>query len=393
MLSILRETLHDNRFLRLLSHLLKAGYLEEWRFNATPSGVPQGGVVSPILSSIYLDRLDQFVTMTLLPAYNREARRKSNPPYQALGKAARNKQRAGEHEIAKVVREQMQTLPARDPNDPDFRRLRYVRYVDDWLLGFSGPRAEAEQIKERLSEFLHDTLKLQLSHEKTLITNALTQSARFLGYEVVNQNADDKQCRRLHRRCINGAPGLRVPEEVIRAKCAKYTRGGRPTQLAPHLNDADFSIVTQYQAEYRGFAQYYLMAYNVHRLWRLHRVMQLSLVYTLADKHRTSATKIYRQLKTTVSTTHSTLKVLEVRQERGGAKAPLIARFGGIELRWQRKALLNEHPKEVFGTRSEVVQRLLAQACELCGSTGDCEVHHLRKLADLNKPGQKERPF
>ncbi len=393
MLSILRDTLHDNRFLRLLSHLLTAGYVEEWRFNATPSGVPQGGVVSPILSSISLDRLDQFVTTTLLPAYNREARRKPYVPYQALGKAARNKRRAGEHERAKVVRKQMQTLPARDPNDPTFRRLRYVRYADDWLLGLSGPRAEAEQIKERLSEFLHNTLQLQLSHEKTLITNARTPSARFFGYEVVNQHADDKQCRRLHRRCINGAPGLRVPEEVIRAKCAKYTQGGRPTQLAPRLNDADFSIVTQYQAEYRGFVQYSLMAYNVHRLWRLHRVMQLSLVYTLADKHRTSATKIYRQLKTTVSMAHSTLKVLEVRQERGDGKPPLIARFGGIELRWHKKAILNEPPKEVFGTRSEVVQRLLAQTCELCGSTDDCEVHHIRKLADLHKPGQKERPF
>jgi hypothetical protein len=159
------------------------------------------------------------------------------------------------------------------------------------------------------------------------------------------------------------------------------------------LHDADFSIVTQYQAEYRGFVQYYLMAYNVHRLWRLDRVMQLSLVYTLADKHRTSATKIYRQLKTTVSTAHGTHKGLEVRQERGDGKPPLRARFGGIELRWCRKAILNEHPKEVFGTRSEVVQRLLAQACELCGSTSDCEVHHIRKLADLNKPGQKERPF
>ena len=393
MLSILRDTLHDNRFLRLLSQLLKAGYLEDWRFHATPSGVPQGGVVSPILSSIYLDRLDQFVTTELLPAYNRGDRRKPNPPYQALSDTARTKRRAGEHAIAKAVRKQMQTLPARDPNDPVFRRLRYIRYADDWLLGFSGPRAEAEQIKARLSAFLRDTLKLQLSQEKTLITNARTQAARFLGYEVVNQHADDKQCRRVHRRCINGAPGLRVPAEVIRAKCAQYTRGGRPTHLAPRMPDADFSIVTQYQAEYRGFVQYYLMAYNVHRLWRLHRVMQLSLVYTLADKHRTSATKIYRQLKTTGSTAHGTHKVLEVRQERGDGKPPLIARFGGIELRWRRKAILNEHLKEVFGTRSEVVQRLLAQACELCGSTGDCEVHHIRKLADLHKPGQKEKPF
>ena len=253
----------------------------------------------------------------------------------------------------------MQTLPSRDPNDPDFRRLWDVRYAEDWLLGFSGPRVEAEQIKERLSAFLRHMRKLQRSQEKTLSTNARTPSARFLGYEVVNQHADDKQCRRVHRRCINGAPGLRVPEEVIRAKCAKYTQGGRPTQLAPRLHDADCSIVPQYQAEYRGFVPYDLMAYTVHRLWRLPRVMPRSLVSTRAETHRTRATKISRQLKTTVAMAHRTRKVLEVRQDRGDGKPPRIARFGGIELRWHKKAILNEHPKEVFGTRSEVVQRLL----------------------------------
>src|SRR4051794_28314954 len=166
-------------------------------------------------------------------------------------------------------------MPSRDPNDPEFRRLWYVRYADDWLLGFSGPREEAEAIKAQLNEFLGETLKLKLSDEKTLITNARTQSARFLGYEVVNQHADDKPCRAQHRRCINGVPGLKIPEDVIRAKCAKYLRRGKAFHLATRINDADYSIVTQYQAEYRGFVQYYALAYNAHRLWRVHRVMQL----------------------------------------------------------------------------------------------------------------------
>src|SRR5205823_6733351 len=135
-------------------------------------------------------------------------------------------------------------------------------------------------------------LKLQLSHEKTLITNARTPSARFLGDEVVNPHAADTQCRRVHRRCITGAPGLRVPEEVMRATCAKDTPGGRPTPLAPRLHEADCSIVPHYQAEDRGFVPYDLMAYTVHRLWRLPRVMPRSLVSTRADTHRTRATKI-----------------------------------------------------------------------------------------------------
>lgn len=121
-------------------------------------------------------------------------------------------------------------MPSRDPNDPDFRRLWYVRYADDWLLGFSGPREEAEEIKCKLSEFLRDTLTLELSEEKTLITNARTESARFLGYEIINQNADEKQHRKSHRRCINGVPGLKVPVDVIRTKCSNYMQRGRSHQ-------------------------------------------------------------------------------------------------------------------------------------------------------------------
>ena len=164
---------------------------------------------------------------------------------------------------------------------------------------------------------------------------------------------------------------LKVPVDVIRAKCSRYTRRGKPSRLAARLHDTDFSIMTQYQAEYRGLVQYYLLAFNVHRLWRLHRVMELSLVKTLADKFKTSVKRIYRKYRKTVEVPHGTQKVLEVIVDRGPKKKPLVARFGGIELRWQKHAILNDHPKEVFSVRSEVVQRLLAQKCELCGDRGD----------------------
>jgi hypothetical protein len=394
LLSILSEKLHDNRFLRLLSNLLKAGYLEDWKYHATLSGAPQGGVVSPILSNIYLDRLDQFVEEVLLPMYNYGDRRRPNPPYMALLNAARRKRIAGEHEEARKLRQQAQQMPARDPDDPDFRRLWYIRYADDWLLGFSGPREEAEQIKVQLAGFLRDELKLELSQEKTLITNARAEAARFLGYEVINQDADDKQCRKVKRRCINGVPGLRVPVDVIREKGAKYMKRGKPIQRAERLNDSDFSIVAQYQAEYRGVVQYYLRAFNVHRLWQLRRIMRLSLAKTLADKHRSSVREVIRKYQTTVPTPHGRLKALEVVQPRGEKKKPLVARFGGIELRRQKVAVINDRQPEVFNNlRSEIVQRLLADQCELCGAEDNCEVHHIRKLADLNRPGEKEKPL
>ena len=390
LLAILNEKLHDNRFLRLLSNLLRAGYLEDWEYHVTLSGSPQGGVVSPILSNVYLDRLDQFAETVLLPAYNHGDRRNPYPPYVALLNAARRQWDAGHADEARRLRHQAQRMASRDPNDPDFRRLWYVRYADDFLLGFSGPREEAEQITQRLQEFLRETLKLELSQEKTLVTHARTEAARFLGYDIVTLDAD---CKHDHRgqRCINGAPGLKVPAAVIRKKCSGYMRRGKPIHLAARRQETDFSIITQYQAEYRGFVQYYLLALNVHRLWQLHWVMSLSLVKTLANKFRASVRRIRRKYQKTLVTLHGTQKVLEVVVERG-EKKPLVARFGGIELRWQKSAILDERPREVFSVRSEVVQRLLAQKCELCGAEGGCQVHHVRKLADLNQPGRSDKP-
>lgn len=159
-----------------------------------------------------------------------------------------------------------------------------------------------------------------------MITNARTEAARFLGYEAVNQDADSKQCRKVKRRCINGAPGLKVPVAVIRDKCSKYMKHGKPIQRPERLNDTDFSIIAQYQAEYRGVVQYYLRAFNVHRLWQLHRVMKLSLAKTLADKHRISVCKVMRKYQTTVPTLHGRLKVLEVVYRREN-KEPMGGSF------------------------------------------------------------------
>ena len=192
LLSVLDEKLHDNRFLRLLRYLLKAGYVEDWKYGRTLSGTPQGGVVSPILANIYLDRLDQFVETVLIPAHTQGTARRRNRQWGALSTRLAYHRKRGNHSLAKALRQEMQQLPSGDPYDPGYRRLRYVRYADDFVLGFIGPKAEAEQIKESLEKFLHESLKLELSKEKTLITHATSQAARFLGYELINQQANTK---------------------------------------------------------------------------------------------------------------------------------------------------------------------------------------------------------
>ena len=192
LLGILAEKIHDNRFLRLIRNMLKAGYLEDWEYHDTLSGVPQGGVVSPILSNIYLHKLDEFVEQELIPQYTRGALRAANPAYRQVDALLRRARRRGDRAEARRLALEMRTLPSTDPMDPGYRRLRYMRYADDHLLGFTGPKAEAEQIKARLAWFLRETLGLELNAAKTLITHARSQRARFLGYDIIVQHSSTK---------------------------------------------------------------------------------------------------------------------------------------------------------------------------------------------------------
>jgi len=190
LLSILSERIHDNRFLRLIEQLLTAGYCQLWHYLPSYSGTPQGGIVSPLLANIYLDRLDKFVEHTLLTAYTRGEQRRRNPEWnQATCKVHLHRKR-GRLETARYWDKVRRQIPSCDPNDPNFRRLNYVRYADDFLLSFAGPKNEAEEIRDRLRLFLRETLKLELSEEKTLITHAVTKAARFLGYELQSQHCD-----------------------------------------------------------------------------------------------------------------------------------------------------------------------------------------------------------
>jgi hypothetical protein len=298
LLKTLSENIHDGRFIKLLQELLDAGYLEEWTFHRTLSGVPQGGIVSPILSNILLDKLDQFVENVLIPRYTRGAKRKPNPEYRSLMERSRRQRRKGNVEQAEGLRREAQTLPSQLMDDPGYRRLKYVRYADDFLLGFIGPRSEAEEIKQALGVFLREELKLELSEEKTLLTHARSRSARFLGYGITVQHEDTKRCRLVtgpDRRNINGQIGLQVPPDVIKAKCATYRRGLKVTHRAELENESDYAIVVAYQLEFRGIANYYRLAYNMHTLRKLKWVMEISLTKTLAHKFKVSVPKIYEK--------------------------------------------------------------------------------------------------
>jgi group II intron reverse transcriptase/maturase len=385
MVSILAEKIHDNRFLRLIRNMLAAGYLEDWEYHQTLSGAPQGGVVSPILSNIYLNKLDVFAETVLIPQHTRGTHRRPNPEYRRisnqLAQARKNRDRDKSRELLRQLRQ----LPSGDPQDPGYRRLRYTRYADDHLLGFTGPKAEAEEIKDQLARFLREELALELNPDKTLITHARTRAARYLGYEIIVQHANDKITS--DRRSVNGTIALRVPLDVIKAKCAPYRRHGKPWHRPAMQNLDDYDIIQAYGAEYRGIAGYYLLATDVWRLGDLRWHAVTSMLKTLGAKYQSTVSKMAAKYQAKTETPYGLRTCFEARIYRDG-KPDLVARFGGIPLIRKKNAVLRDYtPAPIPAPRKELIHRLLTRRCELCGKPGKVLVHQVRKLASLGNAG------
>lgn len=398
LLNALSEHIHDTRFIKLIRELLDAGYLEDWTYNETLSGVPQGGIVSPILSNILLDKLDKFVENVLIPQYTRGVKRKANPEYHRLMGLSFRLRQQGDIKEAEELRSKAQGLPAMMTDDPDYRRLNYVRYADDFILGFIGPKSEAEAIKQQLRMFLQEQLKLELSEEKTLITHARSEAARFLGYEITRLHDDGQRTKKKARtglktmcRTINQQIGFRVPRDVIETKCQRYMQEQKAIHRVELLENSDYDIVMTYQLEYRGIANYYQLAQNISSFIKLKRIMETSLIKTLALKHKMPVTKVYEKYGTTLTVQGKRYKGLQVtilREE----KPPLVATWGGIPLKRDMKAILEERPAQVYNNRTELVQRLLADFCELCGNDKDVEVHHERAMRKLHEYPGRPKP-
>lgn len=389
LLAILGRKVQDGRFLRLVENLLKAGYLDDWVYHRTHSGTPQGGVVSPILSNIYLNELDRYVEDDLMPAHTRGRARTHNREYYRVKEHVKRLHARGQTDEALEGQRYLRTLPKSDPRDPAFRRLRYVRYADDFLLGFTGPKVEAEAVKASVASFLRDRLRLELSEQKTLVTHAATERARFLGYEIGKMQCDHRLTRITSgpqkgkkRRAVNGVIALYVPRAVVRERVRRFMEGGKVRGRGMLSQESDYSIVAKYQGELRGLVQYYLLAQNVSSLHEVKGAMLTSMLKTLARKHKSTRVKMAKKYRAT----HAGLTCYEASVPREG-KRPLVARFGGFPIRHKRRVVAlkdtAEEPTRYYKERTELLRRLLADTCEVCGKAGDCEVHHVRKLADL----------
>jgi len=392
LLSVIRRDVHDGRFVALIGGALRAGYVEDWRYHETTCGAPQGGIISPLLSNIYLNELDRFVEDTLSPQHTRGKCRRRSSQYSRVDHRIRAARKSGDLEAVKRLTAERRTIMFAEPLDENHRRLRYVRYADDFLLGFVGPASEAREIRDRLGEYLGRELKLTLSMEKTLVTHASDGRASFLGHEIKVIRAGSLISVD-GRRARNGCITLLTPRKVVCKYRDRFCRGGKVIRRADLLAESDYTIIQRYQGVLVGLYNYYCMTANVAaRIGRIKRILEVSLLKTLASKLRVSVTRVIKMYRVPDAEVVTYRKVIT----RPG-KEPLVATFGGVPLKkkpdgmgkggFDPQAAWNKPANK----RSEAVMHLLFEACTLCGERGPVQMHHIRQLSDVDRPGRRPK--
>ncbi len=407
LISILRERISDERFLRLIRKFLNAGYVEDWKYNKTYSGTPQGGIISPILANIYLDKFDKYIK-EYAAKFRKGDRRSINPEYwrlnnkknwlkKKLQKTSDEQMRKSYlYEIAQLSK-QMLSTPHKDAMDADFRRMQYVRYADDFLISVIGSKSECETIKADITQFMREQLKLELSDEKTLITHA-QDKAKFLGYEIFIRKSDAVKRNKdgVLKRDFNGAVVLTLNSAVIQKKLTEYNAlevrnidgkdiwWSKPRRYMTPMKPED--ILAQYNAEIRGLYNYYSLAANVSKECASFAfIMKMSMLKTLGWKLNTSARKVRQKYQKDKDF------VIPYNDAKGKQKYRVFYNEGFKKRNAQFDVDYDKLPQTMYVPYPSLVERLKDGRCELCGKEGKVVMHHVRTLTKLKGNNEWEK--
>ena len=404
LVELLKKKIDDTRFLRLIKAMLDAGYLEDWTYHTTYSGVPQGSIVSPILANVYLHELDLFIK-ELKKRFEQGKKRKKNLLYYRYADRIKRlrakwdslKGKEGTEKALQVIQDEIRRtdqlrkqIPSGDPFDAGYKRLFYCRYADDFCIGIIGSHADAETVRQEVKRFIEETLKLAIAEEKSHICHS-KQGTTFVGYEVKTYSGDrvikvKRGSRHTTYKSISEQLQLHIPAGKLQKFCASKGYGNYETTKATHKSKwiqlSDAEIILAYNGELRGLANYYALACNVKQeMHKLAQVWRVSLFKTLAGKHKSSVNKIANRLKTEEG------YVLTVPGEK---KTRYIKIFRLKDLRkpFPNDPRLDVSPNIFMWTisRSEVIKRMNRKQCEYCETTtGPFEIHHIRKMKDVAK--------
>lgn len=397
----LEKKIDDPKFIALIRKFLTAGYVDEWKFHGTYSGTPQGGIISPILANVVLHKLDKFM-QEKQTAFNKGKRRQRNRDYWLLTKQIAHwrlridlLRKRGVFDFMveelrariKRLEEERAKLPVYVMDDENYRRLHYIRYADDFAIGLIGSKKDAIAIYQEVEGFLREHLRLEVAGDKSGI-RFIRDGFGFLGYHLYQDINNDrvrkvpggvtKDGRTSYKkfRSFRSQIVLQAPKEKIWEFCRRkgYLQGNWPMHRGNLLNLSDYEIVSTYNAEMRGLANYYALAPS-RSLRILDWAGLKSLFKTLAAKHKTSSAKLFRAYK--LHDEHV------LRYEVGGE--PRMLKVFKIKHRVDAPNHRDREPFTIpYGNRSELLERMNAKQCEYCGKTGGYfEVHHVRKLKDI----------
>ena len=413
LVNILRRRIQDEHFIGLIWKFLKASYMEDWVYHNTYSGTPQGSIISPILANIYLNELDVFMAQ-YAQTFRQGDKRRINPAYKKPLDKRRGKQewlKRNEHKIfqeqkaavkAEIneINQYLRTIPYVDPMDDSYKRLVYVRYADDFLIGVIGSKVDAKQVKADVGQFIRKQLHLELSQEKTLITHG-SGYAQFLSFQITTsteQNSTRTKAGYI-KRSYTGRIKLYVPKEKWLKRLLSYgalkiqydkNNGNKeiwePICRSGLRNLDDLEILNQYNAEIRGLYNYYRIAHNATVLNNFLYVMKYSMYKTFAGKYRTSMRKIIQKYT-------KNRDFVITYQGKSGEKSVAFYNQG-----MRRDTHVSATDPDIIGRAREnrnytsLVQRLRGCQCEWCGATDvEIEIHHVKKLKDLSGRAEWER--
>lgn len=397
LVQLLSRKISDGRFLNLIDRFLNAGYMEFRQVHNSLTGTPQGGIVSPILANIYLHELDVFMEQLCERYSTRKMAKRKYPPYQELNMQRFYARKRGDTELAEQLLKQMRTMPTSDPFDPEYLRVKYTRYADDFVVMIIGGKELAERIREEISDFLRQALHLELNAEKTVITNLTDQQVRFLGYEIAKSRettALTENSLGIKKRAANETIQLLVPGDVIRKKLEPFVRNGKAIHHNARINLPLLDLLAQYNAEIRGLYNYYCLATDVStKIGKFRYYHYYSLLKTVARKEKSSIARVIDRYGVEVKRKQGTgtRKIFGVSyQTKEGTKTMTYfnesikkkdAPFAG---KGANGILVAPIPQ-----RHQILDRFNARKCELCGyqseAARDFQVHHVRKLKDVKR--------
>ena len=252
----LRKRIRDRRFLNLIWRTIKAGHVDRNLFRAASEGVPQGGVISPLLSNVVLNEFDQWL----------EAR--------YLSKKARKDRWAWNFGIQQqrpiAVRENRQWKPA----------VAYCRYADDFVVIVKGTKAQAMAVREECRAFLEGELKLTMNMEKTHVTH-VNDGFTFLGHRIVRKRGPRGTMR----------PVTTIPRDKLRNFAARLAK-----ELSGNHSENTIDLIERLNRRVAGWANFYRYTdYTAVMYGKLDRIVFWKLAHWLARKHRTSIKSLMRQ--------------------------------------------------------------------------------------------------